>query len=141
MSAFDPVSVALTQNRLDAITQRMGWVMTRTARSPIFSQSHDFSCFLTDAKGLVIAQADGIPIHTGSGGFVVPCILRDFDEINASISQGHLVPNLFHSASRSEIGQTESFLACNPGRSSEARCYFCQSPALGKAPQTLIIHF
>lgn len=81
MSTFDPVSVALTQNRLDAITQRMGWVMTRTARSPIFSQSHDFSCFLTDAKGLVIAQADGIPIHTGSGGFVVPCILRDFDEI------------------------------------------------------------
>ena len=65
MSAPDPVSLTLTQNRLDHITRQMGWVMTRTARSPIFSQSHDFSCFLGDAAGVLISQADGIPIHTG----------------------------------------------------------------------------
>ena len=36
--ALDPVTLALVQNRLDHISHQMGWVMTRTARSPIFSQ-------------------------------------------------------------------------------------------------------
>jgi N-methylhydantoinase B len=75
---LDPVTLALVQNRLDHISHQMGWVMTRTARSPIFSQSHDFSCFIADARGTLISQADGIPIHTGGGGFAVRAILRDF---------------------------------------------------------------
>src|SRR5436190_24295041 len=74
----DPVTLALVQNRLDHISHQMGWVMTRTARSPIFSQSHDFSCFIADSRGTLISQADGIPIHTGGGGFAVRAILRDF---------------------------------------------------------------
>src|ERR1700681_4304222 len=61
----------------------MGWVMMRTARSPIFSQSHDFSCFVADAAGHVVSQADGIPIHTGSGGFGLRRLLEDFaDDIH-----------------------------------------------------------
>jgi N-methylhydantoinase B len=75
---IDPVTLAVTQNRLDHITQQMGWVMLRTARSPIFSQSHDFSCFIATASGEVIAQADGIPIHTGSGGFAIRALLNVF---------------------------------------------------------------
>ena len=78
MSTLDPVTLALVQNRLDHISHQMGWVMTRTARSPIFSQSHDFSCFIADSRGILISQADGIPIHTGGGGFAVRAILRDF---------------------------------------------------------------
>jgi len=74
----DPVTLALMQNRLDQISRHMGWVMTRTARSPIFSQSHDFSCFVTDPAGTLIANADGIPIHTGGGGFAVRALLEDF---------------------------------------------------------------
>ncbi|MGI9477568.1 MAG: hydantoinase B/oxoprolinase family protein [Hyphomicrobiaceae bacterium] len=74
----DPVILALLQNRLDQISRHMGWVMTRTARSPIFSQSHDFSCFITDPDGTLVANADGIPIHTGGGGFAVRALLRDF---------------------------------------------------------------
>ena len=76
--ARDPVILALMQNRLDQISKHMGWVMTRTARSPIFSQSHDFSCFITDPEGTLIANADGIPIHTGGGGFAVRALLEDF---------------------------------------------------------------
>lgn len=76
--ALDPVRIALVQNRLDHISLTMGWVMTRTARSPIFAQAHDFSCFLADADGNLVSQADGIPIHTGGGGFAVRAILRDF---------------------------------------------------------------
>ncbi len=72
---LDPITLALVQNRLDHISRQMGWVMVRTARSPIFNQSHDFSCFITDRDGTLISQADGIPIHTGGGGFAVRAIL------------------------------------------------------------------
>lgn len=75
----DPVTLALVQNRLDQIALQMGWVMTRTARSPIFNQSHDFSCFIADANGVLVSQADGIPIHTGGGGFAVRAILGAFE--------------------------------------------------------------
>ena len=76
--ARDPVILALMQNRFNQISRHMGWVMTRTARSPIFSQSHDFSCYVTDPAATLIANADGIPIHTGGGGFAVRALLRDF---------------------------------------------------------------
>lgn len=83
-TARDPIILALMQNRLDQISRHMGWVMTRTARSPIFSQSHDFSCFITDPQGTLIANADGIPIHTGGGGFAARAILKVYEHrINA----------------------------------------------------------
>lgn len=79
-SSTDPILLALTQNRLDHISQQMGHVMVRTARSPIFSQAHDFSCFIAGPDGRVTAQADGIPIHTGGGGFAVRAILADYGD-------------------------------------------------------------
>jgi N-methylhydantoinase B len=74
----DPIAVALVQNRLDHIARHMGWVMVRTSRSPIFNQSHDFSCYITDADGTLVSQADGIPIHTGGGGFAVRALIKAF---------------------------------------------------------------
>lgn len=78
MRKIDPIVLALVQNRLDQICRQMGWVMVRTSRSPIFNQSHDFSCYVTDAAGTIVSQADGIPIHTGGGGFAVRALLRAF---------------------------------------------------------------
>ncbi|MBI2179040.1 MAG: hydantoinase B/oxoprolinase family protein, partial [Candidatus Tectomicrobia bacterium] len=37
----------------------MGIIMQRTARSTIFSEAHDFSCFITDPEGRLVSQADG----------------------------------------------------------------------------------
>ncbi|NRP75636.1 Acetophenone carboxylase delta subunit [Ensifer psoraleae] len=74
----DAILTTLLQNQLDHISKQMGWVMERTARSPIFSESHDFSCFIADASGRLISVADGIPIHTGGGGFAVDAVLRDY---------------------------------------------------------------
>lgn len=76
---LDPITLALVQKRLDHIARQIGLVMIRTSRSPIFNQSHDFSCFLADREGHVVTQADGIPIHTGGGGFAVRAILRRFE--------------------------------------------------------------
>ena len=75
----DPIALALLQKQLDHIARQMGWVMTRTARSPIFSQSHDFSCFIGDARGNVVSQADGLPIHTGGGRFAIQAVLKACD--------------------------------------------------------------
>ncbi|MEM9562681.1 MAG: hydantoinase B/oxoprolinase family protein [Actinomycetota bacterium] len=86
----EAVRIAVVQARLDHLCRRMGWVMTRTARSPIFSQSHDFSCFATDRNGVLVSTADGIPIHTGGGGFAVRAILdrHDPDDPVGGIADG-----------------------------------------------------
>lgn len=78
LDRLDPVTLALVQNRLDHVARQMGWVMTHTARSPIFNHAHDFSCFITNAEGILLSQADGIPIHTGGGGFTIRAILGAF---------------------------------------------------------------
>ncbi len=74
--SLDPIVLSLMQNRLDQISRHMGWVMTRTARSTIFSQSHDFSCFIAGPDGTLVANADGLPIHTGGGGFAVRALIE-----------------------------------------------------------------
>lgn len=78
--AIDIIQLTLIQKQLDHISQQMGWVMMRTARSAIFSVSHDFSCFLGDRNGRVIAQADGIPIHTGGGGYAMRAVIDRYGE-------------------------------------------------------------
>lgn len=75
---YDPATLTIIQQKLDGITHRMGAVMTRTARSALASQAHDFSCFLTDVQGRLLSQAEGIPIHTGGGGFAVRALLNSF---------------------------------------------------------------
>jgi N-methylhydantoinase B len=75
---IDAISLALGQKQLDHICRTMGWVMARTARSPIFSQSHDFSSFIGSNSGQVVSQADGIPIHTGGGGIALARLLETF---------------------------------------------------------------
>src|SRR4051794_18218470 len=64
---LDPITLSVLWHRLESITREIGAVMAATARSPIFAEAHDFSCFLTDAAGVVVTQADGLPIHTGCG--------------------------------------------------------------------------
>jgi len=79
----EAVSVAILQQRLDVVAREMGIIMQRTARSTIFSEAHDFSCFITDPEGQLVSQADGLPIHTGSGGFAVRGILNAFRDTMA----------------------------------------------------------
>jgi N-methylhydantoinase B len=72
----DPLLISVLDARLGSIAIEMGMVMVKTARSPIFSQAHDFSCFIADSEGRVLSQQDGIPIHTGSGGFAIRALLE-----------------------------------------------------------------
>src|SRR5688572_26213177 len=80
MTKPDPILMALTQNRLDHICRHMGWVMSQTALSPIFSQAHDFSCYITSRDGQIISQADGLPAHAAGGGFAIRALLKAFGD-------------------------------------------------------------
>ena len=45
----DPITIAVLQNRLNAIAEEMGEAMLRTAYSQILNSSRDFSIALIDA--------------------------------------------------------------------------------------------
>ena len=63
---IDPITVAVLQNRLNAIAEEMGEAMLRTAYSQILNSSRDFSIALIDARCRLVAQADHIPVHVGA---------------------------------------------------------------------------
>jgi N-methylhydantoinase B len=63
---MDPITVAVLQNRLNAIAEEMGEAMLRTAYSQILNSSRDFSIALIDASCRLVAQADHIPVHVGA---------------------------------------------------------------------------
>ena len=69
------------QKRVDHIAERMGQVMLRTARSPIFNQSHDFSCFLTDGRGGWSARPTASRSIPAAADLIVEAVLAAFDDI------------------------------------------------------------
>jgi N-methylhydantoinase B len=62
----DPITIAVLQNRLNAIAEEMGEAMLRTAYSQILNSSRDFSIALIDPRCRLVAQADHIPVHVGA---------------------------------------------------------------------------
>ncbi len=76
----DPVTVAVLQNRLNAIAEEMGEAMLRTAYSQILNSSRDFSIALIDARCRLVAQADHIPVHVGAMPWAVRALMEAFPE-------------------------------------------------------------
>ena len=72
MHTIDPILVTVIQRRLKAITEEMGLVMLRTARSPILSEARDFVTGLYNAKGELLEQTAYIPILA----FAVPLSIK-----------------------------------------------------------------
>ncbi len=72
MHSIDPILVTVIQRRLKAITEEMGLVMLRTARSPILSEARDFVTGLYNAKGELLEQTAYIPILA----FAVPLSIK-----------------------------------------------------------------
>lgn len=73
---IDPILVTVIQRRLKAITEEMGLVMLRTARSPILSEARDFVTGLYDVHGEMMEQTAYIPILA----FAVPYSIRKIVE-------------------------------------------------------------
>jgi N-methylhydantoinase B len=78
MREVDPITAEVIRCGLHTIANEMGDTMIRTATTPTFSESHDFSTSIFDARGRIIALADALPIHMGASKFSVTAALEAF---------------------------------------------------------------
>lgn len=98
MTAPDPVTLSVLDNRFRAIVEEMGEAMLRTAYSQILNSSRDFSIALCDAEARLVAQADHIPVHVGAMPFAVQAVLEAFGD---AIAEGdiYLLNDPYHGGS------------------------------------------
>ena len=68
----DPVTLTIVNNALRNICDEMASTMVRTAYSPIFSESRDFSCMIFDKDCRLIGQAEMNPAIICAGLHTVP---------------------------------------------------------------------
>ena len=80
MKKVDPITAEVIRCGLVTIANEMGDTMIRTATTPTFSESHDFSTAIFDRLGRIIALADALPIHMGASKFSVMAVLEEFGE-------------------------------------------------------------
>lgn len=80
--ALDNVSLVIIHNNLVNFTREMGTAMMRTAYSPIFSESRDFSCALFDRNGEMIAQGEYCPAQLGAIPLTVKWTIGELGQDN-----------------------------------------------------------
>ena len=76
----------LFTNRFMAIAENMGALLQRTAMSVNIKERLDFSCALLDADGMLVANAQHIPVHLGGLGVCVRALLQ-----NCSFEEGDML--------------------------------------------------
>jgi N-methylhydantoinase B/oxoprolinase/acetone carboxylase alpha subunit len=75
--AIDQVTLTVIDNYLTTTCREMGVAMMRTAFSPIFNESLDFSCVIFDKRGQMIAQAEFCPSQIGTIKYTVEWMLEE----------------------------------------------------------------
>lgn len=85
MSRIDPFTVEIIRNQLIAAAEESFIALGRSSQSPIIYEVLDYACAITDARGDIIAQANGVPGFLGTLTFAVKAILEKF-------SPGDIVP-------------------------------------------------
>jgi N-methylhydantoinase B len=73
----DQVTLTVIDNYLATTCREMGIAMMRTAYSPMFNESLDFSCVLFDKHGRMIAQAEFCPSQIGTIKFTVEWMIDE----------------------------------------------------------------
>jgi N-methylhydantoinase B len=73
----DQVTLTVIHNYLITTCREMGLAMMRTAYSPIFSESLDFSCVIFNRSGRLIGQAEFCPSQIGTIKGTVEILLEE----------------------------------------------------------------
>lgn len=60
---FDPATLAVIANRINAILREMTNTLLRSGRSAILTTARDFSCSIVTADNRLLATAEGLPVH------------------------------------------------------------------------------
>lgn len=78
----DIFTIEIIKNALVAIGEEMFLALKRSSKSPIIYESLDYGIGVTDAKGLLISQGNGIPGFIGTLDAGVQNIIAKFDRDN-----------------------------------------------------------
>jgi N-methylhydantoinase B len=73
--AVDAITLEVVRNRLEAIVEEMGVTMLKTAHSPIFYESKDYSVALFSLDAELLAMGQFIPHHQGGMAAALDAIL------------------------------------------------------------------
>lgn len=76
--ARDPVTLEVLRKALQSVAEEMGAALTRTAISPNIKDRRDCSTAIYTRDGLLVAQAEHIPLHLGLMPTVVRAVLREY---------------------------------------------------------------
>lgn len=76
---IDPITLEVARNRLASIADEMGVVLRMTSLSPNIKERADCSAALFTPEGLMLAQAEHIPVHLGSMPESVAACLARFE--------------------------------------------------------------
>jgi N-methylhydantoinase B len=71
VKTIDPITLEVLRSRLEAIGEEAGAALSRTAISPVVTESKDYSCTLLDADGRVVVGAGQIEFHFGAASHAV----------------------------------------------------------------------
>lgn len=63
---FDPITLEVLKNALEATAQEMGSVLKLTSFSPNIKERMDASCAIFDRDAQLVAQAEHVPVHLGA---------------------------------------------------------------------------
>jgi N-methylhydantoinase B len=74
----DPFTVGIIREQLIAAAEESFIALGRSSQSPIIYEVLDYACAITDTRGDIIAQANGVPGFLGTLTFAVKAILEKF---------------------------------------------------------------
>jgi len=97
---LDPVTLSVLSSALSGVAEEMGAVLIRGAYSSNIKERRDCSAALFDAQGLMVAQAEHIPVHLGAMPEAVAAVMAkdpepgDVFAVNDPYSGGTHLPDI-----------------------------------------------
>lgn len=79
---FDPITLEVLRNALEAVAEEMGAVLKLTSFSPNIKERMDASCAVFDTRARLVAQAEHVPVHLGSMMRAVGPILAETGDLD-----------------------------------------------------------
>src|SRR5688572_33304608 len=76
MGRLDPVTLSVLASALAGIAEEMGAVLIRGSYSSNIKERRDCSTALFDERGMMVAQAEHIPVHLGAMPEAVAAVMR-----------------------------------------------------------------
>lgn len=92
----DPATLEVVRNACIAAAEEMNVNLIRTSYSPNIKERRDCSCALFDSSGLMIAQAENMPVHLGAMPFSVTAALGAYPPGELTPGDSILVNDPYH---------------------------------------------